>query len=641
MMERAYSLLEVKGVRDGPDEWVIEGTASTPTPDRMGDVVEPLGAQFRVPMPLLMDHRGDKPIGRVEFARPTASGIPFRAHLPKVAEPGALKDRVDEAVQSIRYRLRSAVSIGFRALSDGVERMKDGGLRFKSWEWLELSLVTIPANSEATISAIKSLDSAALAASGHRRGGSATPGASGKGGLAAATTTHRSPRGEGNTMQTIQEFTELRAQKSARAVELRDAAKAADRELTDAEADEFDGLTDEIKDIDSKIRFMRFDQTNAAAARQVSGLSAADAARSRQPQANNTSRSNLPKGTAVTRFVIAMANGRGSLSDALKFAERWDRETPEVSRYIKAVAGTAVGGSDTWGSQLAEPILQEFVELLMPETIIGKINGFRRVPFNVQVRVQTGGGLVEWVGEAKAKPVGEQSFELFRLGINKVAGIIVLSEELVRLSTPSAEENVRQDMVKQVAKFLDVQFLDPDVSASADNPASVLNTSTPIPATGTDAQAFRADMRALRAAFRAANLSTAGSAIIMNGGIADALADMNNALGQPEFPTISSTGGTYRGSQVVVSESVPVDSTGSLIAMVKPSEILMADDGVTRIDASREATLDMGDSDGTSFNLWQKNCVGIRAERWITWLKAREEAAQYISGAAYDPDAGS
>src|SRR6185369_11684790 len=98
--------------------------------------------------------------------------------------------------------------------------------------------------------------------------------ASGKGGLAAATTTHRSPRGEGNTMQTIQEFTELRAQKSARAVELRDAAKAADRELTDAEADEFDGLTDEIKDIDSKIRFMRFDQTNAAAARQVSGLSA-------------------------------------------------------------------------------------------------------------------------------------------------------------------------------------------------------------------------------------------------------------------------------------------------------------------------------------------------------------------------------
>jgi len=640
-MDRAYSLLTVKGVSEAPNEWVITGVASTPSTDRMGDQVDPMGAKFKTPMPLLWQHQSGQPVGRVEFATPTKTGIPFVAHLPKVAEAGVLKDRIDEAVQSIKYRLVSAVSIGFRALEGGVERIKEtGGTLFKSWEWLELSLVTIPANSEATITSIKSIDSALLAASGRKRSDvDPPPGASGTKQPASGGVFH-SRSLKGNDMQTIQELQEARNTSAARCTELRDAAKAADRQFSDAEADEFDGLTDHIKGLDNEIRLMRFDQTNAASARVVRGFSQAEATRSRI-MAPNTSKSNLPKGTAFIRYVIAMANGRGSVSDALAYAKRWDDSTPEVSLYIKAVAGSHTGGSDTWGSEISQPLMQEFVELLMPETILGKINGFRRVPFNVQVRVQTAGGLVNWVGEGQVKPVGEQAFDTFTLDIDKVAGIIVLTEEQVRLSTPNAEALVRSDMIKQVSRFLDVQFLDPTVSASDDNPASVLNTSTAIPASGTDAAAFRTDMRALRSAFRAANLSTAGSAIIMTGTMADALADMQNALGQPEFPTISSAGGTYRGSQLVISESVPTDSTGSLIAMVKASEILLADDGVTLIDASREATLDMGTSDGATFNLWQRNCVGIRAERWITWQKARDEAAQYISGAAYDPDGGS
>jgi hypothetical protein len=50
-----------------------------------------------------------------------------------------------------------------------IERLKSGGLRFKEWEWFELSLVTIPANAEASITAIKSIDQALLAASGKQQ----------------------------------------------------------------------------------------------------------------------------------------------------------------------------------------------------------------------------------------------------------------------------------------------------------------------------------------------------------------------------------------------------------------------------------------------------------------------------------------
>jgi HK97 family phage prohead protease len=185
-MQRAYSVLNVKKVADEADEWIVEGVASTPRTDRSGDIVEPMGAKFKLPMPLLWQHDSTQPIGRVEFASPTPKGIPFRAHIPKVVEAGRLKDRIDEAVQSIKYRLVACVSIGFQAFADSVERIETG-LRFKTWEWLELSLVTIPANADATITGVKSIDTelrraafGAQAKSSVVRLDPSTPGVSGK-----------------------------------------------------------------------------------------------------------------------------------------------------------------------------------------------------------------------------------------------------------------------------------------------------------------------------------------------------------------------------------------------------------------------------------------------------------------------------
>ena len=168
-MDRAYSILDVKGVTDDDKFVYVEGVASTPTVDRQGDSVDPMGAKFTAPMPLLWQHDAHKPVGQMTFANPTKSGIPFKAQIPKISEAGTLKDRVDEAIQSLKYGLVSAVSIGFRILDDGYEVMKNGGWNIKSWEWMELSLVTIPANSEAVISAVKSADIATLSALGRKQ----------------------------------------------------------------------------------------------------------------------------------------------------------------------------------------------------------------------------------------------------------------------------------------------------------------------------------------------------------------------------------------------------------------------------------------------------------------------------------------
>jgi len=163
-MNRAYSLLEIRAVSEETRE--ISGIASTPSPDRMSDVVEPLGAKFSLPMPLLWQHQSDQPVGEVFFAKPTKDGIPFKARLlsPDSVESETLKERLRLAWDSIVNKLVRAVSIGFRPLEYSV--MDDGGYRFLSWEWLELSAVTIPANQDCTITQIRSIDSEALALQG-------------------------------------------------------------------------------------------------------------------------------------------------------------------------------------------------------------------------------------------------------------------------------------------------------------------------------------------------------------------------------------------------------------------------------------------------------------------------------------------
>lgn len=152
-MNRAYSLLEIRSVDD--DKRVLSGVATTPEPDRMGDIVEPLGAKFANPIPLLWQHRHDQPVGTVTLDKPTKGGITFSASLPKIEDPGALKDMVDMAWQAVKAGLVRGVSIGFRSLEHAF--MESGGIRFLETEIMELSLVSVPANASATIQTIKAM----------------------------------------------------------------------------------------------------------------------------------------------------------------------------------------------------------------------------------------------------------------------------------------------------------------------------------------------------------------------------------------------------------------------------------------------------------------------------------------------------
>ncbi len=655
--QRAFSVIEIKELNE--EERVITGMATTPAVDRMGDVVESKGAQFSLPFPLLWQHRSGAPVGNVEFADPTDKGIPFRARIAKVEEPGELKNMVDLAWQSVKHKLVRAVSIGFKIIDHEPMDAKDpwGAWRIKKWEWLELSLVTIPANAEATIHTIRSIDDDLLAAQRTTQVPSPQPARA----VAPPVKMKEARMGKKTLAEQIAGFENTRAAKVARMQDIMDGAAEKGETLDKEVSDEYDGIGQELKSIDDHLtRLKVLETTNRSQAVVVEGTSPETADRSRGVvSGGNTSfprvtmmAPKVEKAIGFTRYVIALTRAKGNIMAAAEIAknnEQWMHETPLVAEVLKAAVAAGTTTDATWAGPLVnyQILVSEFAEFLRGQTIIGRIPGLRRVPFKVRVPRATGGSSVNWVGEGKVKPLSALAFDSITLDYAKIAGIVPLTDELVRASSPSAEQLVRDDLAAAVIAFMDSQFVDPSKAANDVSPASITNGVTAITPSGTTAIALRSDVRRLMSVFLANNLSLNSAVWIMTQQNALGISLLTNSLGQAEFPGISgTTGGTFVGLPVVASENIP-STTGSPtegwpLILAKADEILLADDGQVTIDASREASLQMDttpDSPATGtttlVSLWQHNMMAIKAERYINWVKRRSTAVQYIAGAVY------
>src|SRR4030095_9140565 len=296
-----------------------------------------------------------------------------------------------------------------------------------------------------------------------------------------------------------------RAAKSARMVELMQAAAATGSTLDDTDTAVYDELATEVKRIDEHlIRLADLDKAEKAEAL----AKATPITPTTDPEKASAARGGhvisvkamLPKGTAFIRYVMATAAARGDKMLAIEYAKQWKDSTPEVELYMKAAVAAGNTTNATWALPLVpvnQNITGEFLELLRPATLLGRMN-LRKVPFNVSVPAQTGGGTYGWVGEAKPKPLTALAFATVSLGFAKIAGIVVITEELARMSTPSAEDRVRADLIAGVAQFMDTQFIDPAGPAVATvNPASITNGVTLIASSGTSGTNARTDIIAL------------------------------------------------------------------------------------------------------------------------------------------------
>lgn len=120
-------------------ERTITGLATTADQDRHGDVVEPDGMVADLPVPLLWQHDHKYPIGRVVSAVRVPEGIRITAHLVEGEETA------DRVWKLISQGAIDGFSIGFIPL-DGVPLRGSDGMRWTSWELLEVSAVAVPSN---------------------------------------------------------------------------------------------------------------------------------------------------------------------------------------------------------------------------------------------------------------------------------------------------------------------------------------------------------------------------------------------------------------------------------------------------------------------------------------------------------------
>lgn len=658
-MKRAYSLLSVKTIDE--DERVITGIATTPTTDRIGDIVEPSGAEFKLPIPLLSQHNSAKPIGHVTKARITKNGIEITAKLvkPEPGSPPTWAARLDEAWADIKTGLVRGLSIGFKA-TETARIEGTYGYRFIKWLWLELSAVTIPANMEASIETIKSISP--RASLGNR---GTSPGASGTR-VVSLKSLELNPMKK-SVAEQIRDFQNARAAKMAQLEEIMAKSTESGETLDDADSDKYDEVTAEVATIDKHIkRLEAYEAMQAGGAEPVRSPRSVAKANGREPTGDDeiepepsarrpsiirAGAPTVPKGVGFARLVkcIILAK-KGGLGNALDVAKRMYPSDDRLHAEMKAAvaAGTTTDAGYAGNLVYAENLASEFIDFLRPQTILGKfgqggVPSLRQVPFNIRIAGQSAGGNGYWVGQGAPKPLTRFTTNVTNLGFAKIAAIAVLTDELIRFSSPSADLLARDDLSKSIRERSDIDFIDPAKAAVANvSPASVTNGVTPIAASGTDADALRADIKSLWQLFLAANLSPTDAVYIMSNSTALGLSLMLNPLGQREFPGMTMNGGELLGVPVIASEYVPSDTTGGLIILAKASDILLADDGQVTVDASNEASLQMDDAPTNPVvaatvlvSMFQQNMTALRAERFINWAKARAAAVQYISGANY------
>jgi HK97 family phage major capsid protein len=458
-----------------------------------------------------------------------------------------------------------------------------------------------------------------------------------------------------NVSDQIKDLENTRAAKVARMEEVAKKSMEAGRSMEDDEAEEFDGLEAEVKQIDGDItRLRKLEGFTAQRATPVAGKSGAEAGSSRGGQAGptiivkNSDAEEKFKGQNYTRMVIAKALARLEDSNPVAIAmQRWGKSNPQLVQVIKAAVAGGGTGQGEWGAELVQADARytgDFIEFLYGQTVFDKLP-LRQVPANVTIKGQDGSATGYWVGESKAIPATKADFNTVTLRPLKVAALAVVSNELLRDSTPAAEELVRDALVQASAQRVDQTFLSTAAGVEGVSPAGILNGLAAIASSGNDIASVIEDVKALYATFIAAK-NAAGLQFVTTPALGKALSLMQNALGNFGFPGIGANGGALLGDPVVTGDNV---AEGNLI-LLKPSDIYRIGDYGIQVSISREASIEQdtaptgatdtptGVSPTNLTSMFQEESTAIKVVRPINFAKRRNSAVAFVSGAAYgDP----
>lgn len=302
---------------------------------------------------------------------------------------------------------------------------------------------------------------------------------------------------------------------------------------------------------------------------------------------------------------------------------------------------SAVAAGTTFDSLFGGPLAPlnnyaaAFIEYQRPLSAFGRISAsMRKVPFRARVPRGTAGAQTGWVAENGVIPVTSETFDALTTASEKMASIVVITDDVVRFADPDADAMLRDDLARSSAVATDTSFLDPSSAAlSGVRPASITWGAPTVASTGTIAT----DIKNLLAQ---TTTDLVKPFLVMRPRLAANIAGLNTQLTRD----LGVDGGTLAGIPVVTTGNVPRNASSpadDLIVLLDADSIQYADGGV-EISASREATVMMDtvpdsppipSSIATSF--FQSNLAGLRLIRYLTWQARRSGGVAVLTGAAY------
>lgn len=271
-------------------------------------------------------------------------------------------------------------------------------------------------------------------------------------------------------------------------------------------------------------------------------------------------------------------------------------------------------------------------------------NGPRRIPlvggrFN-QPRGATP-STAGYIGEGARKPVGSPTFDGISMSSKKIAGIVMMTEEVLRWSIADIRGYVVDDLRQTLATNMDTALYFGPGSATV--PLGILQRDAAInvfDASKTGAGAYFADPTKptyqeidaigtlMLLAITDRNISPRGAKWSMNYHLAEYLGNLRGANGQYIYPEMQGDSPRWKKMPVSITNAFPnnggVATDESILALITWDNVLYGEDQDVTVRTSTEATIDPGT--GVLVHLFQQNMMAVLME-------ARHDVALQRAGA--------
>lgn len=271
------------------------------------------------------------------------------------------------------------------------------------------------------------------------------------------------------------------------------------------------------------------------------------------------------------------------------------------------------------GILVPENMASEMIDLLRPNATF--LSGMpRRIPMpngTYKVPAAATGATAAYRGETAPAAVSSPTFKSISMSAKLLAGVVMLSEEIVRWSLPDVRAWVQSDLLQAMATKMDHAAYFGD--GLEDTPLGITNIAGTVSVAAYDSTTptvtqIETSARSIERQMFSTNLPQLGVRWVMSLRTFQYLADLRDGNGNLYYPTLQLANPTWRSRPVMVTNQISdtggVGTNESKILLVAFGHVMFGDAMSVSLSVSDQATIVNG---STTVNTWQDGVMAIKA----------------------------